>query len=321
MIDLVYVFDQSYENPTIVSALSVIKNNNHLDIAFHLVVPFSAYKEAENVKTEISSHAFKCNIYGVKEEEIKKFELGLVKHRRVGTQSQPMHQTVFLKILLPQILKLNQCIYIDGDTIVGKCIEDLNNETLGNHFVAAIRDMSSASVLNNNYIKKYGLRNYFNSGVLLMNLDKLRKYDFVKKAIDIDIELGEGKQFADQDLFNIVLRNKVKFIDERYNLQTYYMHGLSKTLEIIQKSEKGVLHFIGPVKPWQNWSKERLQKLWNQYLTFSNTKLIQREKIKTLEQQLLFARTLDCDEEFKKASEIKFQIIRKLLSIGKNKNE
>ena len=321
MINLVYVFDQSYENPTIVSALSVIKNNDISDLTFHLVVPVSAYNAAENVKNEISSHAFQCKIYGIKEEEINRFELGMVKHRRTGTRGQPMHQTVFLKILLPQILKLNRCIFIDGDTIVGRCIEDLDNENLGNNLVAAIQDMSSASVLNNHFIKKYGLTNYFNSGVLLMDLEKLRKYNFVKKAIGIDMELAEKKQFADQDLFNIVLRDKVRFIDERYNLQTYYLHGLSKTSAIIKKSEKGILHFIGPVKPWHNWSKERLQEIWTQYLILANTKLIQREKIQTLEQQLLFAKTLDSDEEFKRASEIKSQIIKKLLSIGKVKNE
>jgi lipopolysaccharide biosynthesis glycosyltransferase len=77
--------------------------------------------------------------------------------------------------------------------------------------------------------------NYFNSGVMVMNVDELRSTykDFEKFIID-GISAGNG--FLDQNAYNIFYRGKWNRLPQRLNWKPYW--GVSKDAEIV--------HFHGP---------------------------------------------------------------------------
>jgi lipopolysaccharide biosynthesis glycosyltransferase len=88
--------------------------------------------------------------------------------------------SALLKFVLPNILSdLDKVLYIDGDVIIQKGLLELYNKDIKNFYSAAIKDSGRIY-----YIIKgtEHLKNYFNSGVLLLNLKKLRQ-EFIHEIL------------------------------------------------------------------------------------------------------------------------------------------
>ncbi|CEL25322.1 hypothetical protein MB9_1687 [Methanobacterium formicicum] len=98
---------------------------------------------------------------------------------------------------------------------------------------------------------------------MLLNLKKLRQDNISDKLIDY--RKNKINHFMDQDAFNVVFCNKVKFAPLRYNLLNFYFEVLPiETLEnfydeklnpkIIENYKNAsILHLGGPEKPWNMW--------------------------------------------------------------------
>ena len=63
--------------------------------------------------------------------------------------------------------------------------------------------------------KKIGVKNknYFNAGVLLMNLKELRKFDFKEKFLKL-LSLVKFDVAQDQDYLNALCSGRVKMLDK-----------------------------------------------------------------------------------------------------------
>ncbi len=91
----------------------------------------------------------------------------------------------FYRLLIPQILpsEIKKCIYLDSDTLINLDIQELWEVELGDKPLAAVREMEAnaynykKSDASKKYLLNAGLvayEDYFNSGVLVMNLNYLR---------------------------------------------------------------------------------------------------------------------------------------------------
>ena len=127
-------------------------------------------------------------------------------------------------------------------------------------------------------------KNYFNAGMILFNLDKIRKEG---KADELQRwclhwNLNELKCICyDQTLLNYILKDKVKILDFKYNntflssdntcKDTYsiYLKTLGYEYPFASLDNAILLHFSGANKPWVNLPsynypyKEQAEKLWN----------------------------------------------------------
>lgn len=109
--------------------------------------------------------------------------------------------------LFADILPLpSHIIYLDTDTICNSDIKELFDLDVSNYELLAVRDV---------YI--WGMKNkgkYFNSGMLYLNLDMIRKTHYFEKARNL---CNEKKMvFLDQDALNYC-GSKVKLIDRKFN--------------------------------------------------------------------------------------------------------
>ncbi|MDA0624950.1 glycosyl transferase family 8, partial [Acinetobacter baumannii] len=89
------------------------------------------------------------------------------------------------------------------------------------------------------YIKSIGLNSnnkYFNSGVLFINVKAWNDFQVFEKFNQL-ISKRDYK-FPDQDVLNILLENKVNFIDEKFNFFTQ------------EKIHPVLIHFVSSPKPW-----------------------------------------------------------------------
>lgn len=146
----------------------------------------------------------------------------------------------FIARLFPQY---DKGIYIDSDTILLDDIGKLYDIDLGDNVIAARVDPKVAMVPEFvNYVEKaLGIpaKDYVNSGVILMDLKKLRKLHYITRMTDL-IKGDADLVAPDQDYLNVVLKGKIKHLDKCWNMQPE------------GEDEKGakLIHFNLSKKPW-----------------------------------------------------------------------
>lgn len=95
------------------------------------------------------------------------------------------------------IPNLNKIIYLDTDVIVFKDLNNLYNTNFNDKMILGL----PFSKNNNFYI--------INSGILLLNLKKMRELNIEKKTLNILIKKGEQYDFHDQDIMNIYFKEYI----------------------------------------------------------------------------------------------------------------
>lgn len=183
--------------------------------------------------------------------------------------------TAFAKFDLPYLLPEDRVLYLDGDIIVRRDIASVFDVDLGDCVAAAVRD--SGRLYNDRGLRAR-LRGYFNSGVMLLDLKKMRLGDYRRKLIEAKIALDNPK-LVDQDAFNIAFDGKVKLLPIDYNalmvnlhnnigrftmrqLNAFYhtSHSCVRSLE----DDLAILHFASKEKPWK-YLDVRYVELWDEY--------------------------------------------------------
>jgi lipopolysaccharide biosynthesis glycosyltransferase len=172
--------------------------------------------------------------------------------------STAAYSRLWLAEALPQ---LDRCLYLDSDLLALDSIEELWDTPIPATAVAAVADC----YVDRENLKKYQeIHRYFNSGVLLMDLQIWRKRQYVQKCLDLADNPELHKRFADQDVLNIALSNDVYFLHPRWNIQTGQRPPcVNRSLEKewrqwreICQSPK-IAHFTSERKPWDMAMKHR----------------------------------------------------------------
>lgn len=104
-----------------------------------------------------------------------------------------------LRLLAPRLDLPSKIIYLDVDTIINNDIGELYNIDISNYEVGVVRDIMLVNFV--------GFFNYFNAGVMLLNLDKIRQTKSFEKAIDLCIH--KRMLFADQDALNKSIKHRL----------------------------------------------------------------------------------------------------------------
>ena len=172
-------------------------------------------------------------------------------------ESSRFPKSIYFRFLLPEILpEEDRVLYLDCDILVRENISDFYNTDLVGYACAAIEDQRGDDITIHNRIFMFS--RYFNSGVLLMNLDYWRKHNVAQLLIDYLRQYPERCWFPDQDALNAVLEGKVKFMDYRYNMQgemlshrCYLQLSAQKWKELDEAiSNPAIIHFTDINKPW-----------------------------------------------------------------------
>lgn len=122
----------------------------------------------------------------------------------------------FFQDILPA--NIEKVLLLESDTIVTDSLEEFYNTDIAGYYLAATDDLQSK------YCKeKIGIKPttpYFNSGVMLINLTKMRK-DHISDEIKQVIKSGKAKFLYEvQDEMNYLLAEKVKILPPKFNCTT-----------------------------------------------------------------------------------------------------
>lgn len=90
---------------------------------------------------------------------------------------------------------------------------------------------------------------YFNSGVLLLNLDKMREENIEQKCLDLlNSEDRMLLKYPNQDALNLVLNGKFFRLPKTWNIYEF-TSGMSSFVKGNKKLPK-IIHFSNKNKPW-----------------------------------------------------------------------
>ena len=132
------------------------------------------------------------------------------------------HMT-YCRILLPRLVSAPRVIYLDCDSLVFRDLSELFDLELAERKVlAAVRDSETLSLAQDSLLLAKAVNlpaegAYFNCGVMLMNLDELRRQHFFESAVDF-LNRWSGKyRFWDQSAINFLLHREIDDLPEHWN--------------------------------------------------------------------------------------------------------
>lgn len=163
---------------------------------------------------------------------------------------------------------IDKVIYLDCDTLVLNSLHELYEENMQDNILYGIRDYCcEASMKRNNIPDKYF---YFNAGVLMINLQKMREENIEDKLFDFLVKNWEHLDFGDQDVLNSVLYTRTKEVERKYN---YIVPAI-----ILKEKEKDlnptIAHYAG-VKPWEKCYNNKFRDMFWTY--FEKSPVITKE--------------------------------------------
>ncbi len=139
---------------------------------------------------------------------------------------------------------IKKFIYLDADTIVDLNINELWQICIGDHILAAVPEFSNGVDTNdsfflcrNNFVK---IEDYFNAGVLVINLEKMRnENEHICQGMNLIASDLRYRSF-DQDVLNYCFSNDYVKLPRKFNR---FVNFAQETGENIV--EKKIYHYVG----------------------------------------------------------------------------
>lgn len=274
-IKIAYVTDEAYVMPTCVSIVSLLENSadeHHYQI---YVVANDISDKSEEELEKLSKENASITILNADTDKYRALASNCI------NKGIHVSYTAIYKFDLPTILAgEDKVLYLDGDTIINKDISDLYAEDVSGGYLAAVDDMLNKKEVQGTYLgNQIGLtgNHYFNSGVMLLNLKKMREDNTVSSLVEY--RRSGINYFMDQDALNTVLAPGCKLLPCRYNFMSTSInrYSLQKLKEFCYKeydtiedciADQSILHLTDKIKPWEYnipWFTELFQKYYNKW--------------------------------------------------------
>ena len=174
---------------------------------------------------------------------------------------------------------------LDCDLIVEGDISKLYDIELGNCEVAAVRSEDFRLLsktkspiflegypynVDNYRTEALGMQvpeNYFNAGVLVIDLKKTRQR--INQEQVFEILHRHNYKYNDQDVLNILFDGRVKVMDCRWNYMTYIPEQIAKEnvnnrklYEDLYREKPCIIHYTSAEKPWNTETKVLGDRYW-----------------------------------------------------------
>jgi lipopolysaccharide biosynthesis glycosyltransferase len=228
---------------------SVVAHAEGLPVHVHyLHGPGYPRRSAEAIERMLDEHGARASFVEIAPERIAGLPVD-------SLFTGAMWYRVFLPDLLPEV---DRVLYLDVDTIAADSLLPLWEMDLSGHYLAAVtnvlmpqhRDRPAALGLT-------GPEVYFNSGVLLMNLDEMRANGCTVALLEYARRMGSSIEWPDQDALNVVLGRQRLPLHPRWNSMNSLRFPWSTDVfgaEAVReaRARPAIRHFEGPDdnKPW-----------------------------------------------------------------------
>lgn len=177
-------------------------------------------------------------------------------------ESHHFSRAMYWRLLLPELVAAERVLYLDADTLVQADLNPFYRLDLDGALLAGVTDVGGAEP---SLIPRRSDDPYLNSGVLLMDLDAMRAEDFFGRAQAVYKAYAQQATWPDQCVINKAAEGRKRCVDARWNRQLHANRIPAAAFARIAAPERSaILHFIGPVKPWQQWCHPQITQYWRQ---------------------------------------------------------
>ena len=157
-------------------------------------------------------------------------------------------KTTYFRLFIPDLYpQYDKVLYLDSDIVVLGDIAELYNTNIKGNLVAAVPDDSVQTIPEfAEYVEKVvgvaSYKNYFNAGILLMNLDEFRKIDFQGKFLYL-LETVKFSVAQDQDYLNRLCKGRTVLVDRAWDRMPIKVEG-------VEDKKLKLIHYNLAYKPW-----------------------------------------------------------------------
>lgn len=167
-------------------------------------------------------------------------------------------KAAFLRYFAPELLAgQSRCVYLDGDVLVRHDPRSLFNIDLHGHTLAAVQSRVTPFLASKGGVaawREVGLAStapYFNSGVLVIDLDRWRERGVTASITNYLSEHGARANLADQEALNVAVYGDWLRLDRTWNYVTYIADYFLQAPED-EPHSPSIAHFAGREKPWSH---------------------------------------------------------------------
>ncbi|HVK93890.1 MAG TPA: glycosyltransferase family 8 protein [Noviherbaspirillum sp.] len=241
MIHIVCCTDENYAFNFPVIAQSVLEHHAPDEVRFHLLHSALSAPTAEKIDRYAADKGFAFSRQSLDDSvfatlpEIAYFTIA-----------------IYYRLLIPELLSQEhgKVLYLDMDVVVEGRLDELWNVDLAGKGAAVVEDGAPKHL---DALDEQSPERYFNSGVMLINLDYWRQHKVKEQAIDFMVQHRDILRFPDQDALNVVLQNDLVFVSQKWN------YHLNLDRKFLKRALKGrvakdlapmIVHFNQKVKPW-----------------------------------------------------------------------
>ena len=171
---------------------------------------------------------------------------------------------MYYRLLCPWLLSdVERVLYLDPDMIINDSLSSFFHMNLEGAALAAGRDRP-AGMDNRARLKLNQNTVYVNSGVLLMDLEKMRERNKEELLFLLE-EKKEELIYPDQDIINLFWEGSSKVVEDCYNLNANILFLKERLCTPFRKKVKRyakIIHYAGKEKPWNNGYKKGMYAYW-----------------------------------------------------------
>lgn len=250
--NLVFSFDENYVSTFRVFLYSIYSNNKDEAINIYLLHYDMREEILADLQEEITGYHYNFYPLDCKHFIEEKDKVSITRYYTIE-----MYLWLFAPYILPE--EVDRALYLDPDIINLNSIRkfyDLDFED--NLFIAMDYKIKNQIIqpFNNLRLGTFFAEHYFNSGVVLMNIDKLRKE---RSSAEISEAVVDNKAILilpDQDVFNHLYADDIKSEEwEIFNMdpRLYQLFNLvmpeKYNFDWVEE-EIVFIHYAGQHKPW-----------------------------------------------------------------------
>ncbi|MGG6241634.1 glycosyltransferase family 8 protein [Nodosilinea sp. AN01ver1] len=251
--------DDFFSMPLAVTAFSAFKN---LDPKRQLIlfVLDGGISSANKKKLLQTLNSSRVDLRWIKPTEVQ------VKTKLLKCKASNYPISAYYRLLLPAIIpqQFKKVIYLDSDVVVEGDLAKLWDQDFKGQPLLAVQDPTHKHIADVKHLKTRNLegwgitpdKKYFNSGVLVINLEKWRQQHTADKVLEF-IGQHPDLPLPDQDALNIVLAGQWGELNPRWN-QTHVVHNY-RSYQDSPYNEKLyqdlvhhplIIHYTSRPKPW-----------------------------------------------------------------------
>lgn len=265
---IVFTCDNNYYKYTNVVITSILHHiNKNTQYEFNILSEFISEENKEITFKQVKKY---------KNVKVKFIELKDFDATKFYTNSY-FNTSTYFRLYIPELFKnYDKILYLDGDLIVSHDLTSMINIDFENKLALGCLSNFIVDRIKSNDDPKYPLayftdklkmprpEEYFNAGVMVYNLDKIRNEDVDKKVFVALEEISQPK-LLDQDLLNSVFNRNggIKLINQKYNNTrrfkiTHKRLIFNAFLKLIGLNNNinnqlfYIYHFAGKDKPWNH---------------------------------------------------------------------